>query len=244
MRALFDKTKVAARLPCGPEARAFAFTIIELLVAAAVFMLMLTILFGAISQFNSAWSQSQGQKNRRESARTLLDLISRDLQATIPPLSGVGTNAVSFELYNGAVGDTNSQALFWQTTLPVNRSKSDVATVGYFVNADHSLYRLYTNAPLAGLWAQTNSVGGPNYNNLLAEGVLRMAVTLFNKDGTVSSNTATYATNLPAAAEITLVLADDRTLLKHPALVVTNLAGPLPQGVQLFRTRIEIPSSP
>lgn len=223
--------------------RGEAFTLIELLVAAAVFMLMLTILFGAISQFNSAWQQSQGQKVRRENARALLDLISRDLQGAIPPLSGVGTNTVSFEMYDGSVGDTNSQSLFWQTTLPMNRSKSDVATVGYFVNPDHSLYRLYTNAPLAGLWAQTNSVGGPNYNNLLAEGVLKMAVTLFNQDGTVNSNSATYTTNLPASAEISLVLADDRTLLQHPSLVVTNLSAPLPKGVQLFRTRIEIPSS-
>lgn len=224
----------------GGRRYSHAFTLIEVLVGAAIFMLMAVLLMAVLSQINNAWQQVQGQKARRESARIVFGLLNRDLQGTIPALPGTGSNAVSFQLLSG-FGNPSSQALFWQTAIPVSRSKSDVATVGYFLSEDYKLYRMYTNSPVNGLQGATNTTGGTNDTGLVAENILRMTVSLINKDGTTNTATTSYETNLPSAADITLLVSDARTLLQHPTLGVPDVDNP-PNGVQVFRTRIDIPA--
>lgn len=217
-------------------ARSRAFTVLELLVAFAVFSIMVALLFTMVSQANKAWHQTSSQKDRSEVGRACLDLMTRDLQGAIPPLSGVGTNTVAFEL-DASTG--SNAALYWQTISPINRSKSDLATIGYCVSSNE-LCRLYTNAPLAGLSSAPLS---SNSTNVLAEGVVRLDITLFDRDGTVVTNSASYTTNLPASAEVKLAIADERTLLQHPALTVPDLDNP-PAGVDVYRARIDLPCSP
>lgn len=214
------------------------FTILEMLVATAVFCLMATLLFTAISQLNMAWTNSDGQKNRQELGRALLDLIARDLQGSVPPLPGVGTNTVNFIFEAG--GAAESDSLFWQTAFTPDRSKSDIATVGYYVNSSNQLCRLYTNAPWPDI---ASSSGGTNAQNVLADGVLRLGVILYDKDGTTSVSSKTYSTNLPASLELKVAVADSRTLLRYPGLTITNLENP-PKGVSVYRTRIDLPCSP
>lgn len=215
-----------------------AFTILELLTATAVFALMAALLLTAISQMNIAWSSSNGQKDRRELGRSLLDLMARDLQGTVPPLPGVGTNAVDFMFESG--GGSGSGSLFFLTSFTSDRGRSDLATVGYYVNGSNQLCRLYTNAPWPDI---VSSAGGTNAESVLANGVIRMGVTLYDKDGTLTESSKSYRTNLPGSVEIKLAVADDRTLLREPGLTVPDLDAP-PKGVSVYRTKIDLPCSP
>jgi len=230
------------------------FTIIELLAATAVFILMVTLLLSAVSQVNKAWQSSDGQKTSRESARALLDLMARDLQSTIVPLPGSPGTTPFFSLNPGGSSTAYGDALYWNTSSPGNRTQSDVATVGYFINPDtRTLCRLATNAPPDFSLTDAASVGaamrpetGNDFQGLLAEGAMGFFVTLFNQAGDVVAQTGDqrdYTSSPPAAAELVLVLADSRARQRQTSFtnVIDNLDA-LPEGVQVFRTRVDIPS--
>lgn len=244
---MIDHPQTRSRAP-------FGFTIIELLAATAVFMLMITLLISAVSQVNKAWQSSDGQKMRRESARALLDLMARDLQSTIVPLPGSSGTPAFFSLNPGGSGTAYGDALYWNTSAPGNRAASDVATVGYFVNPDTgALCRFATNAPPGFSLTDAASMGvamrpevGNDYQGLLADGVLGFFVTLFDRDGDVVAQTGDqrdYTTRPPAAAELVLVLADSRAQQRQTSITnVLDSLDALPEGVQAFRTRVDIPS--
>jgi len=216
--------------------------LIELLVATTVFMLMASLLLTMTSHVNTAWQQTLGQKSRRENARNVFALLQRDLQAAIPALPGSGTNTVSFQL-RADYGKAQSEGLFWLASLPSTRTSSDVATVGYFVAANNRLYRSFTNAAVTNLPDIIDQSGSAEEERgLLAENILRMDVSLFDGDGSQISPPATYSTNLPRFADVTLVVADERTLLRQPNLTVPDVQNP-PKGVQVFRSRMEIPAA-
>jgi type II secretory pathway component PulJ len=214
----------------------------ELLVATAVFMLMASLLLSMTSQVNTAWQQAHGQKARRENARQIFALLQRDLQAAIPVLPGAGTNAVPFQLLSD-YGRPGSAGLFWLASLPSTRTSSDVATVGYFVAGNHRLYRTFTNAAVANFPDLVDQSGNAEEEQgLLAENILRLDVTLLGGDGTEIAPPSIHSTNLPRFADVTLVVADERTLARQPNLTVTNVLNP-PKGVQVFRSRMDIPAA-
>lgn len=231
MRVLPGKTET------GPPDRN-GFSVLELLVAAALFSLLVVT---AISHINSAWQQTEAQRSRRQNARAVFATLSRDLQGAVPGLPGQSTNPVPFQQFSG-FGNPSSHGLFWGLSLPGNRSGSDLATVGYFVGADNKLYRCYTNAAESDVAALTNGTGGTNYMGLLAGNVLSLITSTLEADGSTNAATAVYSTNLLQAVEVILVLSDSRTLKRHSSLSVTNLENP-PAGVQAFRSRIDLPAS-
>ena len=237
-----------------PPAGSRGFTIIELLAATAVFLLMITLLISAVSQVNRAWQSSDGQKMRRESARALLDLMARDLQSTISPLPGSSSSSSFFSLNPGGSATPYGDTLYWNASTPGNRNQSDVATVGYFVHPDtRALCRFATNAPpgfsltdAAALGAGMRPEIGNDFQGLLAEGVMGFFVTLFDRNGDVVGRTGDqrdFTTRPPAAAELVLVLADSRAQQRLTAFTnVLDTLDALPEGVQAFRTRVDIPS--
>lgn len=225
-----------------PSARIDAFTLIELLVATVVFLLMATLLLTVTSHVNTAWQQSLGQKSRRESARHVFALLQRDLQAAIPVLPGLETNPVSFQ-FRADYGKAQSDGIFWLASLPASRVSSDVATVGYFVADNNRLYRSFTNGAIADFPDRVDRSGAADEERgLLAENILHMDVGLVDADGAEISPPASYSTNLPRFADITLVVADEKTLARHPNLTVPDVHHP-PEGVQVFRSRMEIPAA-
>jgi uncharacterized protein (TIGR02599 family) len=63
-----------------------AFTILELLVGAAIFVLLLALLLGVISQTGSLWQRARNDAESFQSARFAFNLITRTLsQATLMP---------------------------------------------------------------------------------------------------------------------------------------------------------------
>lgn len=226
------------------------FTIIELLAATAVFMLMITLLISAVSQVNQAWQSTDGQKMRRESARALLDLMARDLQSTIAPLPGSPASIPFFSLNPEGTRTSYGDALYWNASTPGNRHQNDVATVGYFVDPDtRSFHRFATNAPsdfpLTSAAASGKQMTTNDFSGLLAEGTLGFFVTLYDQEGAPYTGPFPhdFTDRPPAAAELVLVLADSRAQQRQTSFTnVLDTLDALPEGVQAFRTRVDIPS--
>ena len=110
------------------------FTLVELLVAGAIFLLLLGLLLSIVSHITQIWQQTEGQRIRQQVMRLALDRISRDLQGLQLQRSTNETNSFQFVINPAIASDLlNPQAAFWQTTLTGDTSRGDVAEVGYFV---------------------------------------------------------------------------------------------------------------
>ncbi len=259
MRAVSDK-------PLSGRWRSRAFTIIEMMVATAVFMLMVVLLVSVVSQVNVVWQQMDGQKNRRQSSRALLDLISRDLQGALSPLDGGNYSKIQFDVNpSGADNAINKKSsLFWMTASPGTRSGSDIMTVGYFVrrlSTGSVLCRVQLSGVVSDIWTQAVSLApadtASDYKGLAADGVLAMYVTLYKKSGDIESAPGqTYkGTALPYSVEVELVIADARTALRLVGNMetadtaptadafVTALGKDFRPGIQVYRTRVDIPQA-
>lgn len=105
--------------------------------AITVFIIMMGILMGIVSQSSRILQQANGQKTNRQTARILLELIGRDLENSMIGLNPV-TDNLRFEVNPTSLsgsGYLNPQAAFWQTTASGNgASTGDIIDVGYFVN--------------------------------------------------------------------------------------------------------------
>ena len=111
------------------------FTLVEALVSMALVGLILSLLISLSTQSINAIHLMETSKTRRQSAREILNLISRDLQGALFSLDP--TNLRSFQLLaNPSFLDPNifnRDALFWQTTSPTDYANGDVVEVGYFI---------------------------------------------------------------------------------------------------------------
>jgi len=243
----------------SPDKTRNGFSLVEMLVATAVFVMMMTLLLTITSQMNSAWQQADAQKSRRQSARALLDTIVRDMESALLPLDSANKKSVWFLMNPAAVGFRHRDSLFWQAALPEDGGKSDVTMVGYFVRWEGTRsilcrvyippgdpnYRIY-EAPEtwlndAFLDAVAPADKANDYRGLLAENVFALWVTLRDRDGGLI--TAPYdsrsESNLPASAEVALVIADplaarrlDQPLTSYNQATVEDFVAALPEGVR------------
>lgn len=110
-----------------------AFSMIEMLVATAVFVVMLTLLLGMISNASQIWQRSEGQKNRQQAARRALEMIARDMESAVFPANTNGTTTLQFQVNPGLPGYENPSAAFWQAAASAESNGSDLSDVGYFV---------------------------------------------------------------------------------------------------------------
>jgi prepilin-type N-terminal cleavage/methylation domain-containing protein len=111
------------------------FTLIELLVATAILALMTLMLMEVLNRTSSAWTLGQAQTERRQSARSVADVIAQELQPALMPIDPADQTSLQFTL-NPAIVPTdyrNPDALFWQAPIASDRSWGDVAEVGYFL---------------------------------------------------------------------------------------------------------------
>lgn len=237
------------------------FTIVELLAATAVFMVMMALLVGVVSQVNAGWQRAEAQKNRREAARVVLDYLVRDLEAALSPLPqapsvNLDMNPDAFSTYR------NRDALFWKAALPAEPATSDTCVIGYFVKPpeDGESYRLCRFvAPLTfstttidetldSVATLTPADQSGDYKGLVAEGVVGLWVTLYDRNNQVlaspgGSYRSTSRDDFPAMAEIALVVADPRVLGRQTGLA--NYSSPEAcaagfAGAQIFRTKVQL----
>lgn len=261
-----------------------AFTLVEMLVATAVFVVLITLLLSMVSHAMHLWQRTEGQKERQQIARQVFEMIGRDLEGAIWPVPSSATNSFQFLVDPGFPEYENPSAAFWQTVSSGDTSNGDVSEVGYFVrwvsdsNGVHSeLRRLWITASNAGVFTspeswltenilQTNAPGSEDTSQkgLLAGNVLGIWFTLYNKtNGVISSpyDSRAALTDRPASAEVSLALADSRTVkrIKNKEDVTsyysaTNAQGFLAEltdshpefkeGVQVFTTRVNFGVAP
>jgi prepilin-type N-terminal cleavage/methylation domain-containing protein len=166
--------------------RKSAFSLIEMLVAVAVFALLLTILAGAYSGIERAISQTNARREANATGRAALEWITRDLERIRPPTPGfiwsvtqntntnrpVATLGSQFLIASDqiATNTLNPHAAFWQVANEEGAGRT-MAIVGYFVrwitetNNGAStkrpvLCRLYLNQTNAAYPAGLNSANG------------------------------------------------------------------------------------
>lgn len=221
--------------------RKSGFTLLELLAASTILIFLLALLLTIVSQSSRIWQSSESAKSRRQTARILLEMISRDLEAALFPLLPSGSGPGPQFLLNPPSVDAsvlNRDAAFWQAALPGRGDRGDLYEVGYFVrwsqdsegahgvlcrlqvpaSAADSLFQNPTAPWLTPAKLDTYAPGLADttaHRGLLAENVLALWITLSDKDGNTSGFAPSYdsraAAVRPAFAEVAIVLCDART---------------------------------
>jgi len=143
--------QISSPVPLAASRRTLhGFSLVELMMATAIFSLLVVILASVAQNVGNAWVYSQGRTARRQSARAIIDFITRDIQNALSPIVPSSTNNLQFIRNPATLTADNYQSghtLFWQAPVSSNPGHADVAILGYFVrwSANHkaSLCRLY-----------------------------------------------------------------------------------------------------
>lgn len=216
-----------------------AFSLIEVLVATAVFAVMLALLLGVTSNMTQLWQRLEGQKQRREAARIVLEIISRDLQAAVFPFDRSNIQNAQLLLNPTEISASlkNRDAMFWQSAAAAGGTRGDLATVGYFVRwldvagdprAVLCRFALLPNNPyiseptifdspdnwLSDALADAVAPGGDtDGRGMLADNVLGLWVTLFDREHELPSSydSRDQSLGLPTSAEVAIVIIDATT---------------------------------
>ncbi len=206
---------------------------IEVLVASAVFIMLLALLLSLTSEASRLWQQAESQKARRQIARIVLETMARDLESAA---FTTNANGVQFLLnVTNRIGaeNINPCAAFWQAPT-LGGVPGTLSQVGYFVQwvdakpalcryyvpatKSESLFSANTNnwsnwlaaAPIASYAAGLKNTN--TYDGLLSENVVGLWITLYDSTNGVLSNYDSRATvRRPASAEIGIAVIDPRT---------------------------------
>jgi hypothetical protein len=110
------------------------FSLLELLVAATVFVALALILVSIASSLSSFWLLGIAHNERRSSALSAFARMARDLRfATLPPDPQATNYQFVINPANLTAKYEYPQAAFWQAPVASDRSRGNIALVGYFV---------------------------------------------------------------------------------------------------------------
>jgi prepilin-type N-terminal cleavage/methylation domain-containing protein len=175
-------------------AKASAFTLIELLIAAAILSSLVLLLTALLSAINRVWVASEQRVSEFQDGRAILDLISRELSQAVmspnlqfvhdPDLAGVSQRA-------------NSDCIFWQAPGPPTNS-GNLSEIGYYLSDNYELKRFFVpptdatnfqiftspNQPtdLAAPWV-TNFITKANLSTTVSSGVLAFWARCLDRNG-------------------------------------------------------------
>jgi len=93
------------------------------------------VVAGILSQISKIWTQRQGQIQREQNGRVLLDFLARDIEKAMLPLSLSATNSLEFVINSPVLGGSyaNHDSIFFQAPIAADQSSGEVAEVGFFV---------------------------------------------------------------------------------------------------------------
>jgi len=209
------------------------FTLIEVLVATAVFILLMGLLLSLTSEASRLWQRAESQKARRQIARIVLETIGRDMESAA---FTTNTNSLQFLLNDSVrIGSTNLNptAAFWQAPT-LGSMPGTLSEVGYFVQwigTKSALCRYYvpstaTNSLFSSnstiwdkwLWPDKITSYAPGlqntdtYGGLLSENVVGLWITLYDSNNAAMTNyDSRTTTRRPTSAEISIAVIDPRT---------------------------------
>jgi prepilin-type N-terminal cleavage/methylation domain-containing protein len=189
------------------------FTLLELLVAMAVLALMTVLLAQILVSTSKSWLGGQARANNFAKARSMLDLMARDVQSGVfrSDLGAFDGSEMSF--YTRRAGVSTNQV-------------RDVSLVKYYLS-NSTLQRADLAIPWSNNAASDISFGTTNSLPQLAgvtardasPGVVGFKALFLQQDGTLS---ATFDPATSRGVAIGLAVVDDRTLAK---LGTTQIAG-------------------
>ena len=233
----------------GGEELSSAFSLVEMLVALAIFSIIMLVLLSVTTSLMVTWQLGQARNERRTEGRTVLERMSRDLRvASIPLGKTIGTN-LTFIINPAGVSATYElpQAIFFQAPVASDGgTNGNLAVVGYFIqwiNGTPSLTRVLINPSSAGNYSiysttnwindgllQTNAPAtqASGYVGLLAENVLGLWVQALDPQGKPIQQT----TGLPGES-FDSRLPYSYTNSVYTTVPTTNLAPVLPAAVQI-----------
>lgn len=244
--------------PLRDTKRVSGFTLLELLVSMAIFILLAALMLTVTTEAGRMWQQSEGQKNRRQAARIILETISRDLQGAAFPVGTHLPGSLAF-LVNPAIGAgfLRPNAAFWQT-----RSQQDslgMADVGYFVRKNGAVGELCRIRIPAGdpdsifsnidrtissavLDRLAPGTGDNDLKGLLAENVLGFWFVLRDNEGVeipLPYDSRTTAIR-PTFVDVGIVLIDARTArkIREGSAVEASYSLPMEDFVDALPTEI------
>ncbi|CAN5393355.1 hypothetical protein BH09VER1_BH09VER1_08230 [soil metagenome] len=219
-----------ARVPgiFAPPLRDRAFTLIELLIATAIFAILVLVLASISNHALTIWSRSESKSDLREAGRSAINLIGSELKQAVLPVYRADTNSLRMTVNPTNISSTylNRDAIFWQAPIATSRTKGDLAIVGYFIRKDGNvskLCRLFVNPD------DPNYVGynGPkpiddslldlmapatdaqDLQGIFLENVPGMWITAYQDANNVYTNyDSRLAQKFPARVEISLALLD------------------------------------
>lgn len=120
-----------------------AFSLLEIVVATAILALIVVVLAALSSHATRIWTATDAQNQRRATGRTLIQFIARDLEmATLAgsyPASGNNAANLQFVASDPTLIPAellNPHAAFWQAPIAADRTRGDIAEIGYFVRWD------------------------------------------------------------------------------------------------------------
>lgn len=143
---------MSSRLP-GSN-RPAGFSLVELLVAVALFGVIAVILLTVTDSVSSLWQRGIAHNERRRSAMMAFQKITRDLrQAALPSDSDSADLKMLLNPTALSSGYLSPQAAFWQAPAATDKTRGDLAVVGYFVqwvDSTPKLCRFLANPSSAG----------------------------------------------------------------------------------------------
>ncbi len=210
------------------------FTILELLVATAVFLILVVVLASISNQAASVWSRNENKSDLREAARAAVSRMGAEMKQATLPIYKADQAGLQFVI-NPTNVTTNtaygSNSVFWQAPIATSQTQGDLAIVGYFirrgtdngrpfsrlcrlfVNPDNSTYDIYNSD---GTWlsdgllnAKAPGTEASDFQGVFLDNVLGMWVTAYSASGTpYAPYDSRVAQILPARVEISLVILD------------------------------------
>jgi type II secretory pathway pseudopilin PulG len=121
-----------------------AFSLLELLVATAVFVVLVLVLAMISHQAVGTWSRNENKSELRESARTAINFMRSELRQAVLPIYRDDQAGLQFVVNPPGISAAckNRDLIFWQAPIATSRTKGDLAIVGYFVRKQGNVFKL------------------------------------------------------------------------------------------------------
>ena len=217
----------------------------------ALLLIITGLLLSMTSSMMSSWTADASRNERRNTARLVLDRMSRDLEQTTLPLSRDSTNGLQFVINPTTIVSTTTyelpQAVFWQAPVATDGGiNGDIAVVGYFVqwvNGAPVLSRLLVNPSVTAnyliysnptnwitdalLQAKAPATEASSYAGLLANNVLGLWVQPLDPNGNAIQQSEVGTGSFDSRYPYTY------TNALYPGSLVTNVASALPASLQI-----------
>ncbi len=189
---------------CSPARSAFS--LVELLVATAVFIFLMVILVSVVGAVSESWTAGRALAETQMRSRAILDLIGRDLRnrvasPVLPAFDGGRLHFYTLQPGSSGVVSTNRRLTFVDYSLGASNAA---------LYRDEAEFKDWASAPSDIPLGATNIPNLTTTASIVAEGIPGFAYAFLLANGTYTTNVS--ATNSPIAVRISLAVLDEPAL--------------------------------